>query len=185
MIRRAGLCSPAVWIAALLVLLNIAAYLRGHSDDTRAHAVTLRQLAVSAISSRAQIDEDPIHVILAYCTGNGQVDKADNGLTTVRSILMARENGVSRNRKYVFHVVADDIVGRAMLEARNATRPWAPGDYPDRDTILGKWGDVLRYIAASEGRIELQRYHWRDLDAAILAALGPDAMASVPRWSDD
>jgi hypothetical protein len=145
-------------------------------------------LAASAPISltRSQLDEIPIHIIHAYCSSYGKVDQAENGLTVVRSILMARENGASSNRRYVFHIVTDEITGRAMREVRNATRAWKPEEYEDYFTFKRKWGDVFRYIDGTGGRVEVRHYYWQDLDAALLRTLGAAAEvgggASVPHY---
>ncbi len=54
--------------------------------------------------TRSEIDEEPIHVLMAMCMRNVML-KEDVGLTSMRSILAARDIGTSHNRRYVFHLV--------------------------------------------------------------------------------
>lgn len=181
---------PIIWILSAFVLFNIFNYATSPSRKlpTEEQATALcRLLPVSTVpketpmrtrTPRTDINDDPIHIAHVYCAAHGQVDEADNGLTVVRSILMARENGESRNRRYVFHIVADDIVGRALRESVNASRKWSPGEFPDRDTFLRMWGDIFRYIADTGGRVSVRLYSLGDLDAALWAALGPSAHVS-------
>ena len=181
---------PVIWVLSAFILFNIVNYATSPfwvlNSGEHAHVATApcRALPASTVpeetsmhthTSRTGIDDDPIHIAHAYCAAHGQVDEADNGLTVVRSILMARENGESHNRRYVFHIVADDIIGRALRESVNASHKWSLGEFPDRDTFDRKWGDIFRYISGTGGRVSVRLYSLGDLDAALWAALGPSA----------
>ena len=126
-------------------------------------------------SSRSLLDDTPIHIALAFCASGANLGVKDNGLTVVRSILAARENGLSHNRRYTFHIVTDAIVERAWDEAFNATRVWRNGELPDRDIFLRRWSDVFFYISGTAGRVSVRRYRWEDLDTAVTTVLGPSA----------
>jgi hypothetical protein len=58
------------------------------------------------LHSRRYLDEIPIHVMFIMCV-RFTMEASDAGLTSLRSILAARELGVSRNRRYVFHFILD------------------------------------------------------------------------------
>ena len=124
---------------------------------------------------RLLLDESPIHVALAFCASGTNLSDTDNGLTVVRSILAARENGPSHNRRYIFHIITDATVGRAWEEALNATKAWRNGEFPNRDLFLRRWSDVFFYISGTGGRVSVRRYRWEDLDAAVTTTLGPSA----------
>ena len=79
------------------------------------HSMTAPSPSSSATSHSGRLAEDddnPIHIVQAFCIDNG-FDATDPGLTAMRSILAARAAGASPNRRYVFHLIVDEASGCA------------------------------------------------------------------------
>ena len=101
----------------------------------------------------AQVANSPMHIIQAYCSYSGEFEHGHNGMTSVRSILTARENGRTRNRPIVFHIVIDDPVANAIQKGLNYT---VPGKSNGAATLMNRWGDVFTYAAESRGMVQFK-----------------------------
>jgi hypothetical protein len=65
---------------------------------------------------------EPVHVMTALCA-HGYIDHVLPGLTVLRSILVARENGPTPTRPYILHIVADEFIAGIIYEIRNTSAP--------------------------------------------------------------
>jgi hypothetical protein len=129
-----------------------------------------------AAAARRLRDEDPIHIVHSFCIYE-ELKKTDPGLTVIRSILAARAAGSSRNRKYVFHILADEFAAWLLSNNRSAQMPWGKRlDSPKSlDEFHEYWGDVMAHIDNSDGRVELFVHPEEDAFAAAEDALGAGA----------
>ena len=147
--RRVAPCAPALLPAA-----------------TSLEAPSLVQLEQLHRRWRALKDEEPIHIFHAICAaGTAHHDMDWHGLTVIKTILMAREVGPSKNRRYHFHVAIDRNMRRlmTMLELRT------------------DFADTLAYIAnRTDGKVSVS---WYDVDSEVIgataAAVGDTAASAV------
>ncbi len=92
----------------------------------------------SSVNARKLLDEDPIHIFTAICIRH-EMTENDPGLTSIRSIIAARDIGASHNRRYVFHIVLDKWV--ASLINYNTSLPIPHGKIIAKD-FLATFHDV-------------------------------------------
>ena len=132
------------------------------------------QVAASAL--REALDEDPIHIVHSYCIYE-ELKPTDPGLTVLRSILAARATGASHNRRYVFHIIADEFSAWLLSNNHSAVMPWGKRlESPGSLIAFHKlFGDVIAHIDNSGGRVELQIHPEEDAFAAVEDALGAGA----------
>ena len=100
---------------------------------------------------RAAKDEQPIHIFHSICAhGVAHHDLDWHGLTVIKTILMARETGASRNRRYHFHIASDTAMRRLL------TNP-----------LRTDFADVMEYLVnRTGGRVAVT---WYDIDVDIMA----------------
>lgn len=144
-----SLCGVSPFLAFLagMTTMLLLAEFNSHSRENPVSA-GLRHGSASELRVNT-----PIHIIQAYCSYSWEFEHGHNGFTSVRSILMARENGRTRRRPYVFHIIVDDPVADAIRKGLNHT---LPGSSQAAATLMNRWGDVLVYAAESQGLVQFK-----------------------------
>jgi hypothetical protein len=103
-------------IPSFIVGFIVSSFLSSMRDvRNTSNVVGPAQAAAAAAAAR----KSPIHIIQAFCSYSWEFEHGHNGMTSVRSILVAREGGTSRDRPYVFHIIADDPVTNAIQKGLN------------------------------------------------------------------
>ena len=121
--------------------------------------------AASRAEWRARVDEEPIHIFHAICGTSIPAHDMDwHGLTIVKTILMARATGASKNRRYHFHIATDPHFMRMLS-----------------NPIRTDFADVMEYaMNRTDGRVKISFYDVeKDIQAPTASAVGTDAAALV------
>ena len=116
---------------------------------------------------RTAKDEETLHVFHTICAGGVHPSDATwHGLTVVKSILLAREAGPSKHRRYHFHIAVDRPMRNMLAAPAGEMRP---------DFV-----DVLAYIAnRTQGRVTMSYYDVDTVLGATAASVSVAASAAV------